>query len=148
MDSKTVVTEAVENARTRRAGLHQVLVELEGAIAAAAPGREEAWAEEVRAKLSLLAESFAAHVRATEGPDGLFEQVRRRAPRLDHQTRQLATDHGTIAAELAAATATVGPHVRESREAVLSLLAHLARHRQVGADLVYEAYAVDIGGSD
>jgi hypothetical protein len=147
MDSKTV-TPAVEEARTRRAGLHGLLVELESAIAAAAPGREEAWADEVRAKLNLLAEAFAGHVRATEGPDGLFDQVRRRAPRLDHQTRQLATDHGTIAAELAAATTAVGQSVAESRETVLSLLAHLARHRQVGADLVYEAYAVDIGGSD
>jgi len=34
------------------------------------------------------------------------------------------------------------------REAINQLLALLARHRQRGSDLIYEAYAVDIGGSD
>jgi hypothetical protein len=32
------------------------------------------------------------------------------------------------------------------RSVLTSLLVALARHRQRGADLVYEAYAVDIGG--
>ena len=144
----TTVSPAVESARTRRADLHAVLVELEHAIAAAAPGREEAWTEQVCAALDSLAAAFAEHVAATEAVDGLFEQVRRRAPRLDHHTQRLARDHGTITQELAAARASVDQGVAEAREAVLSLLAHLARHRQLGADLVYEAYAVDLGGSD
>jgi hypothetical protein len=32
------------------------------------------------------------------------------------------------------------------REQVTSVLSDLIRHRQRGADLVYRAYAVDIGG--
>ena len=32
------------------------------------------------------------------------------------------------------------------RVELTALLAALARHRQRGADLVYEAYAVDLGG--
>jgi hypothetical protein len=34
------------------------------------------------------------------------------------------------------------------RDQVTTLLTDLVRHRQHGADLVYEAHAVDIGGSD
>jgi hypothetical protein len=34
----------------------------------------------------------------------------------------------------------------EMRVELTALLAALARHRQRGADLVYEAYAVDLGG--
>lgn len=147
MESETV-SPAVAAAQTRRAGLHSILVDLETAIAAAAPGREEAWAADVGAALDRLATAFAQHVDETEGANGLFEHVRRRAPRLDYQTRTLTADHDTIAAELTAATASLTGSVADAREAILSLLAHLARHRQLGADLVYEAYAVDLGGSD
>ena len=37
--------------------------------------------------------------------------------------------------------------VEAMRDRLLALLGTLARHRQRGADLVYEAYAVDIGGT-
>jgi hypothetical protein len=33
------------------------------------------------------------------------------------------------------------------REEVTTLMGQLVRHRQKGADLVYEAYDVDLGGS-
>ena len=34
------------------------------------------------------------------------------------------------------------------REQALELLAAIVRHRHLGADLLYEAYDVDIGGPD
>ena len=142
-----IAEEAVDAARSRRVSLHSLLVELEAAIAAAAPGRETAWTADVRAALDRLAPVFADHVSATEAPDGLFDKVRRRAPRLDHQVRVLAAEHETITAEVENAKAALD-EVAGAREAVLSLLARLARHRQLCADLVYEAYAVDLGGSD
>lgn len=139
---------AVDSAKARRADLHAILVDLETAIAAAAPGREQPWTDQVRAQLKRLGPAFTEHVEATEGRDGLFDQVRRRAPRMDSLCRRLTQDHRTIVSEMVAATAALDGTVGEAREAVLSLLAHLARHRQLGADLVYEAYAVDLGGSD
>ena len=147
MDVETVAP-AVDAAKVRRADLHSILVDLEGRIAAAAPGREATWSDDVRTELDRLAEAFTEHVEATEGRDGFFELVRRRAPRLDHHCTRLTRDHATIATELAAAVAALDEGVGNAREAVLSLLAHLARHRQQGADLIYEAYAVDLGGSD
>jgi hypothetical protein len=36
--------------------------------------------------------------------------------------------------------------VEAIRDLGTTLLGHLARHRQRGADLVYEAYQADIGG--
>lgn len=147
MDSETVAP-AIEGVKARRADLHNALIDLERRTAAAAPGREEQWGMGVRAALDRVTHEFAEHVSATEGADGLFEQVRRRAPRLDHHTQRLTEDHGRITAELTTAIAALDSDVAGAREAVLSLLAHLARHRQMGADLVYEAYAVDLGGSD
>jgi hypothetical protein len=139
---------AIDDVRVRRADLHSILVDLESRIAAAAPGRESTWTDEVRTELARLADAFTEHVEATEGQGGLFEHVRRRAPRLDRQCHRLTADHATIIAELVAATAALDRGVGEAREGVLSLLAHIARHRQLGADLIYEAYAVDLGGSD
>lgn len=147
MDASTVAP-AVDAAKVRRADLHSILVDLEARIAAAAPGREAFWADGVRAELVRLADAFVEHVEATEGEDGFFDHVRRRAPRLNHLCSRLTDDHARIATEMATATAALDAGVAEAREAVLSLLAHLARHRQLGADLIYEAYAVDLGGSD
>jgi hypothetical protein len=145
--SVTVPT-VVAGVQTRRASLHQVLIEVEKSIAAATPGREDAWREQVGTALDRLADAITHHVTATEGPDGLFEQIRRRAPRLDGRCSRLARDHHTIVDELGVSVASLHGDVAETRERVLSLLAHLARHRQLGADLVYEAYDVDLGGSD
>ena len=147
MESETVAP-AIEGVKARRADLHSVLIDVERSIAAAAPGREEEWTQGVRTALDRLTQAFAKHVAATEGQDGLLEQVRRRAPRLDHHCHRLTEDHARITADLATAIAALDSDVAGAREATLSLLAHLARHRQLGADLVYEAYAVDLGGSD
>jgi hypothetical protein len=147
MESETVAP-AIEGVKARRADLHSILIDLEHSIAAAAPGREEQWTAGVRGSLDRLAHAFAEHVAATEAADGLFDQVRRRAPRLDHHCQRLTDDHARITGELTTAIAALDSDVAGAREAALSLLAHLARHRQLGADLVYEAYAVDLGGSD
>jgi hypothetical protein len=138
----------IEGVMHRRAGLHHILIELETAIAAAAPGREEAWAEQVATALDRLTAAFNEHIDQTEGPNGLFDQVRRRAPRLDAHCRRLTGEHVAIVADLAAAIASLEQGSAHARETVLQLLAKLARHRQGGADLVYEAYEVDLGGSD
>lgn len=147
MEHQTVAP-AIDGARSRRADLHAVIVDLEQAIAAAAPGREADWTRLVAVQLERLAQAFAHHVAATEGPDGLFEQVRHRSPRLDAHCRVLADEHGAISGQLATVMGALEADVATVRSTSLDLLKQLGRHRQGGADLVYEAYAVDIGGSE
>ena len=147
MESKTVAP-SIDAVRSRRADLHAILIDLEDAIAAATPGRESAWTELVRAQLERLGPAFAEHITATEGPDGLFDQVRQRSPRMARQCARLAAEHGTITTQLAAVHRALEEDTDTVRSAVVDLLGQLVRHRQGGADLVYEAYAVDIGGSD
>jgi hypothetical protein len=147
MEPQTVAP-GIDGVRSRRAGLHAILVDLEDAIAAAAPGRESAWTELVRAQLERLGPAFSDHIAATEGPDGLFDQVRRRSPRLDSHCARLAAEHGTISTQIAAVHSALERDAETVRSAVVDLLGQLVRHRQGGADLVYEAYAVDIGGSE
>jgi hypothetical protein len=103
-----------------------------------------------------LAAVFERHIGVTEGPEGLFQEVRGAAPRLANGVEHLRGDHQRIRRQMAdlleAVRAVVdsgdGERARLVRSDLVLLLADLTRHRQLGADLVYEAYAVDIGVGD
>jgi hypothetical protein len=139
--------------RARRAELRETLNLLEAALAAPARGREMIWGEAVHATLVMIADDFGAHVEVTEGPGGLHEAILAGAVRLANAVDALTGEHGQIAAEIselvADSAAPVGPgDMDDLRERATRLLGHLVRHRQRGADLIYEAYATDVGGGD
>ena len=142
----------LDNVRRRRADLHDVLVSLESAIAAPTGAGRVAWAERVAKELGRVDDELDAHVAATEGADGLYAEILVDAPRLAPSVRRLQDEHGELRAALDDTNGRVevlaggGDDVAGAREAVLGLLGAFARHRQLGADLVYEAYETDIGG--
>lgn len=135
--------------RTRRAELRESMSALELALAAplADPGR---WLERVHAALVELDGDLRAHVEITEGPEGLHADVAEVAPRLVGPARQLAGEHGVarrlIDDLLTRPAALDRTDLGQVRTQANELLAMLVRHRQRGADLVYEAYHVDVGG--
>ena len=143
--------------RAGRAHLNEYMQALEQAVAKPAPGRGEAWAKHVHSTLVDLGAAFERHIAITEGPDGLFQEITQAAPRLVGGVTKLAEEHKEIreAIELAIdavrnrshAAPVDGPET-EGREAVLDLINLLMRHRQRGADLIYEAYQVDVGVGD
>jgi hypothetical protein len=134
--------EFVSGARHRRERLRATMDSLEAAIGAPARGREREWAARVAAALSTMEPVLQDHVVQTEAADGLLERVVADSPRLGHLRDALAAVQGQVAA--------VGhvPAVEEVRSAALDLLGQLARHRHRGADLLYEAYSVDVGEGD
>jgi hypothetical protein len=143
---------AIESVRVRRAGLKSAMSGLEIAIAAPAPGRAEEWAVGVRDALSVLQEVWTRHVVETEAPGAFLDDLVEEAPRLYNQSLRLREEHGEIMSILLDVEDQMQPDstdpdwVDRLRSVLTSLLVALARHRQRGADLVYEAYAVDIGG--
>lgn len=149
--------EPVDIARARRAQLLAAISSLERALAV--PARDPTWATRVRAGIDRLAEAFDAHIVATEGADGMYAEILRNAPRLNFAVNQLVVEHAdaraSIAAlgKLAADPSGTAPEasaelIERIREDGTHLLASLVRHRQRGADLVFEAYEHDIGGCD
>lgn len=142
--------------RHQRSDLRTVVVRLEEALAAPAPGRPREWAGRVHERLVDVAAAFERHIAVTEGPEGLFDAVLRADPRLANAVSGLGTDHTDIRQSIADVLVMVRELARADgdegtaavRETALDLLHRLSRHRQRGADLVYEAYAVDIGGGD
>ena len=145
-------TEALWAARERRMALQEAMAGVEWAIAA--PSGTADWWTELAAALGGLRRALDEHIDEVEGPAGLLAELVSKAPRLARSKQQMEEEHVELIADLE----TVGEQVRKgagesdtvdvatTREQVLLLLAALARHRQAGADMVYEAYTVDIGG--
>jgi hypothetical protein len=127
------------------------MIALEQALAAPAAGRRGAWAERVKVALVELSADFREHVGITEGPDGLYSAVLSSAPRLSSAIASLTHEHLQLQ-EMTERLLTLTDEpagtqdVDRVRDLATSLLAKLSRHRQRGADLVYEAYETDIGG--
>ncbi len=140
----------LQGVRRRRAELRDSLVALESALAAPAPGRLEQWTERVCAALMELSADFREHVTIAEAPDGINARALRSAPRLARTVDRLETEHVELAAlmdRLLDLLALPGAATAEQvRDDVTRLLGRLVRHRQRGSDLLYEAWAVDIGG--
>jgi len=121
------------------------------ARALAAPAGEPRWRERLILHLGPVGQGFAEHVRVTEGPTGLYAALLHEAPRLDRGVRLLTGEHTAIVAAIAALQQVVAlPAVpaEELRDRVGRLLEALDRHRQRGADLLWEAYQADLGGED
>lgn len=139
--------------RLRRAELREALDQLERALAVPASGRPVIWGETVHDSAVRIADDFVAHVEVTEGPGGLHQAILAGDLRLANAVDALTAEHAQIAAEVAALVTDSEPPVTASdvevlRERGTKLIAHLSRHRQRGADLIYEAYQSDIGGGD
>jgi hypothetical protein len=137
----------------RRAGLRRTMTDVEGAASAALIGRPGDWRTKLAVHVEDLREAWAAHVAGTEGPGGLWEQIRTDAPRLAGQLHKLGREHKALTGEVEAlhrSLADAGDdesHLADVRERVNAMIILLTRHRQRGADLIYEAYEHDIGGN-
>ena len=147
--------------RRRRAELLESINTLEQALAAPVPGRQMVWVERVSASLLALSSDFRDHVELTEGVSGLYNRVIRTSPRLTHAVDRLTLDHKALSEMIGELLSRVGKaaeafargdsmlgELDEVRDRGTKLLTALVRHRQRGADLVYEGYSVDIGGQD
>ena len=146
---------ALEAAKARRIKLHTELVELEKAIGAPTPGRVKEWSIDVASRLQSVREAFDEHVFVTEKPEGLYEEIRTISPRLAGKIKRLDEEHPVILAQIdvtlgrleALDTQDIWPP-DVARDDINRLLGRIVRHRQRGADLVWEAYNVDIGGME
>lgn len=146
-------TDRVERARTRRHSLGDAMTDMEMALAS--PAAAEGWFDTVAEALDELREALQDHVNVTEGKDGLLEEVLEVAPRLEGEIDLIRAEHEEMLDTLERADLTLKGIFELSsldpepvRRRVMTLLGRLSLHRQRGADLVYEAYNVDIATAD
>jgi hemerythrin-like domain-containing protein len=143
----------LDEVKRRRKTLHDSLVHLEEATSSPAAGRIPQWTAQVLKEMGEIREAFDQHILVTEKPDGLYEEILQRAPRLEHGIGQLKEEHPEISRAIdemrqrLETTEIDGEwSIDKARDDLQRFIGRVIRHRQKGADLVWEAYNVDIGG--
>jgi hypothetical protein len=137
--------------RQRRAELRRAMGAVELALAAPSGAGGADWSAKVRAALLDLLTGVREHIVLTEGADGLYRELTQTSPRLLGPVDQLTCEHAQIMRRIEELLIWVDvtndlPDVNEVRRIGTELLSALIRHRQRGADLIFEAYDLDIGG--
>jgi hypothetical protein len=144
-EASTTPSRALEQARGQRLSLRRAIDEFHHALDA--PGA--ATTERLAPILEHLRVVFGVHVEVTESPGGLYEEILEIAPRLANKIARFKREHLSITKAIRSALEELpddglpAPDLRGRLDRLHELL---ARHRRRGADLVYEAYHVDIGG--
>ena len=152
MTSEPPPTPALEAAARRRRELREALVAFEDALSSPI-GDRVTWRAEVADALETLGHAFEDHVKETEARGGLYDEMSDIAPHVGAKASRLREEHPAITAALvAASTRLAAPPADEAdadaaRDDLQRLMGRIVRHRQHGADLVWEAYAIDIGNA-
>jgi hypothetical protein len=136
-------------ARARRERLFHALVALESALTGPSQPHER-WLAEVREAVTEMRDTVVDHVAESEAPDGLLAQISEVSPWLGPKVVALRAEHDELVAAaerlvLACAAATDPGQVADDGWA---LLGQVSRHRSRGADLLYDAYALDVSAGD
>ena len=150
------ISPALDAARQRRKTLHDTLVHLEEALSSPAAARIPDWTATVLKEMHEVRDAFAQHITVTEQDDGLYDEILDRAPRLEGNVRRLREEHPEIRTGIESMlerleNTEIGTDVwplDQARDDLQRFIGRVIKHRQRGADLVWEAYNVDIGGLD
>ena len=148
------MSDRLDQARANRAGLRASIGRVERAMSGPATGRTDVWSKELATELHGLSNALEEHIEQTESPSGLLADIIEAAPRLAHRVELTRNDHSHLRDRLKSALEAVElansaqGTVADARDRVVELLTGLVRHRHLGADLVYEAYNVDIEAAD
>ena len=149
------ITPTLEEVVRRRADLYQAILALERAAARPAVGREGEWALGVIEALDEVGREIVDHIEITERNEGLYDEIVEAAPRLSRNVQVLRAEHpqmqeatAALRARLETTSIETPEQVAEARDGIQHVLGLLVKHRQRGADLLWEAYSLDTGGAE
>jgi hypothetical protein len=148
-------------------GAHDALLvamhQLEAALAAAAPGREQAWSARVQGDLRMVQEALARHVASAEAPDGLLAEIDLTRPAVVRRVERLRREHADLlqqagdlrrqveqlwCVEWTTEGAGERADAADIRRQAARLLDALRSHQAQEADLIFETFYTDIGAGD
>ena len=137
----------------RRDEFYEGILELERAMAAPAGDDAAAWAAASARAVDDLQRVLDDHIRETEAPGSFYDDVIEHSPHLVNAAHRLQAEHPPLAASiesLALELKTVSDDdgVEALRQDALELIKALLQHRHRGAELVYDAYNVDVAPGD
>ena len=153
-----LATASVGEIAAERAGLGPALAsreQLGRALSAirraldASTDRDSTWRQRMQREFVRLVVAANAHVGESEAPSGLLVEVESKAPRLWREVDGMRAEHEELLEDCFHVLEDLrGSRASSSliRSFVIRLVERFEGHRHRAADLVYEAYGVDIGG--
>ncbi len=159
MTTMPMADQQQERVSARTADEHDALVaamqQLDGALVAAAPGREAAWASRVAADLRDVRSALEQHRASAEGAAGLFGQLQAALPGATYRLGKLRQAHSALLDEADGLLTSIERLAERSsgsyaaiRQRVSALLTGLRAHQAQEVDLIYEAFCRDLGAPD
>lgn len=142
----------LRSVKRHRSDLKRTMTALEGVLARPIGSDAGAWLDAVRHRLADLQDAFDNHIRVHEGPDSFHADIVRSQPHLTPHVVSLQRDHHRLTVQLMGLSDMIERHtsprdvVYEVRTLGTDLIHQFARHRQKGADIVWEAFNFDVGG--
>lgn len=107
------------------------------------------WRMEIELALSYLLAALEDHVDEIGSEGGLFTQIMEHAPHLAPDITSLSQEHDELREACRNALSLTADWSASSlRRRINRLLGALANHRQTGAELLYDAYNVDLAAAD
>jgi hypothetical protein len=144
--------ELTERARVRHDALTDAIEAIERALAEASVQRERAWSERAARALEHVRAAIRDHAEGVEERDGLFDEIGAVQPRLSRRVYGLRREHRSLSARAGklsdGLTSAAQPDVGALRREASALLADLRAHRATEADLIFEAFWIEIGVGD
>ncbi|QEG24692.1 hypothetical protein [Mariniblastus fucicola] len=151
---------AKDDDRTQHVRLVFAIHRLEACLGQAAPGRETEWQQEVNRALDLLLAAMKESRECVQRDDGLIEEIKLEKPYLLKRIKNLRAEFDGLFNQAAAlqdqmkdasdkdSSETQQIGFADLRQRMSWLLSALRHHQAKEADLVYEAFNVDIGVGD
>jgi hemerythrin-like domain-containing protein len=141
--------------RTEHDSLLLAMHQLEAALAAAAPGREQRWNDRVQENLAGVQSALEGHVASTEGDHGLFGEIDLTRPTLVRNVERLRREHVDLIQQAEALRRQVAhygpeelPAYASIRQQAARLLEAIRHHQAREVDLIFESLFTDIGAGD
>lgn len=145
----------VDTSRADRGRSLDALHELELHAGRAAPGRELEWSSAIRDAINTLERALGVQEQHSVPGEGVLSAIERDEPRLRRRVQELRQRYRAIQEDLtvlnrqlANVDTTDMIDVADIRQKLERLANELRYQRARETDIVYEAYAVDIGEGD
>lgn len=144
---------ALAAVQERRDDFYEAILGLERAMAEAAGDDATAWASRAGTAALDLRSVLRHHITETEAEGSFFDDITENYPHLANAAAKLQAEHPPLrdgVDELVERLSTVHDDagVEEVRAEALDLLRALLLHRHRGAEIVFDAYNVDVAPGD
>lgn len=143
----------IDRSRSDRARSLESLHAVEKQAGAAGPARPNEWRDDLLTVLDDLASSLHYQYERSASAEGLLSRVVEEAPHLQSSVNELRKRQSSLVEEIddlrrSLADLTRTPDVDTVRSRVADMTAEIRELRAWETDIVYDAYAVDLGIGD